>query len=190
MLISKFFEQVLGDGSRTNKFEVFFGIDGGQFDKTLSLLLQSTSLPTMTTDVVEYKYKGKSIPIPISCDYTQEWDCNFIVDDHHNVKSFFDSWIERFSIRGENNTFTGKEFSDVVLPTGGIFTQNVVNVKIVQYGFNAEIAPFNSNEQFKEATYMLYNVFPVSVSGIKFDTEDEIQTITVSFKFSHFERID
>lgn len=189
MQLSKFFEKALGDGARTNKFDVFFSIDGSQFDKRLSLLLQSTSLPSVTTSVIEYKYKGKTIPIPISCDYTQEWECTFLVDDNHDIKTFFENWIELYSLRAEDMSFTGKQSDYINIPGGGKFDKTTINVRVTQYNFNAEVNPFTSNEHNITAEYMIYNVFPVSVSPLKYDTEDEIQTITVAFKFSHFERI-
>lgn len=189
MQLSKFFDHALGDGARTNKYDVFFSIDGGQFDKRLSVLLQSTTLPSVTTNVIEYRYKGKVIPVPIGCNYEQDWECTFLVDDKHDVKTFFEKWIELYTLKAEDMSYTGKTHTPVPIPGGGLFDKNTINVKIVQYSFNAEVNPFTQNEQNVTAEYELYNVFPTSVSQLKFDTEDEIQTITVSFKFSHFERI-
>lgn len=189
MLYTKFIDKALGDGSRSNKYDVFFSIDGGQFDKRLSILCQTTKLPAITADTVEYKYKGKSIPLPIGYSYGQEWECNFLLDDNHEIKKFFEEWIERYSTRRENVTYTGKEFSNVRIPGGGTFNKNTIDVKIVQYNFKAEINPYNSNESNATAVYVLHNVFPVSTSDISYGTDDEIETLTVTFKYSHFERV-
>lgn len=189
MQLSKFFNNVLGDGARTNKFDVFFSIDGGSFDKKLSSLCQSTNLPGVSTDVIEYKYKGKSIPIPIGYSYTQEWECTFLVDDNQDIKRFFEDWISTYDARSEDLTFTGVTSDVVNIPGGGIFNKPTTNVKIVQYNFDTEINPYTQNDGNVTAEYMLYNVFPVSTSAINFTSEDDIETLSVTFKFSHFRRL-
>jgi hypothetical protein len=189
MQLSKFFNSVLGDGARSNKFDVFFSIDGGMFDKRLSALCQNTSLPGLNTDVIEYKYKGKPIPIPIGCTYTQDWECTFLVDDNHDIKKFFEDWISMYDTRSEDLTYTGESYHPISIPGGGTLDKPTINVRVVQYNFDAEISPFTQNDSNVTATYMLYNVFPVSTSSIGYTSEDDMETLTVNFKFSHFRRM-
>lgn len=190
MFSSKFLTNVLGDGSRTNKYDVLFNIDGSNFDKKLNILCQTTAKPGVSAKTINYTYKGKDIPIPVGFEYSHEWSCTFLVDDDHNIIRFFEDWIERYDSRSEGMTMSDREFGPLEIPSGGgTFSEYVTNVKLIQYDFNAEFLTLDSNSSHVKAEYELYNVFPTEVRGLAYNQDDEIASIEVSFKFSHFKRV-
>lgn len=190
---SKLLRNAIGNGARGNKFNVIFNFKGSNnFEKKLAITCKSCDYPTIKTKTVDFKYKGQTIPIPLSANFDHEWNAEFYMNEKHNIKNFFDEWMLVYHSRGKDSSMTDDNFKDrIKLSDGSIFSSFndsffTVNVDILQFPFETNILPDTIDGA--TARYRLYNVFPTDVMKISAGESDELLTAKVSFKYSYFER--
>lgn len=195
---SKLIRAAIGDGARSNKFNVIFSFQSsGGFEKELAISCKSSSYPDIKAKTADFKYKGHIIPIYISSVYGNDWDAEFYMDPTHKLKRFFDSWVEFYDGRGEGITMrdVGARQGTIFLPNGEPLFPNLdnkgdltVTARIYQFDFDAEITPETTDGA--TAKYVLYNVFPSGIDKISVGENDDFLTLKVNFKYSYFERED
>lgn len=175
---------VLGDGARSTKFSsaIIFSNTGLFNDSSaLNTLLKSTSFPGMTHEKIDFKYKGRSIPIKGQTKYTQQIECTFYNTEDHKLKWAFEIWM---SALDQNHTYTEDVFSgiDIRLITYQMThgaSSYATNMKLYQTDFEGNI---------KTAEYELFNVFPIEISNIQVSSEGpgNLEEFTVVFAYSHY----
>lgn len=190
---SKMLRKTIGNGARSNKFNVIFNFkDNKGFEKKLSLTCKSCDYPNISTKTFDFKYKGQVIPIPLSSNYDHDWNAEFFLGENHQVKDFFDDWMIVYNARGENSSMSGINFKDKIkLADGSVFSSFndnffTVDVDIYQFDFETNILP--DTIEGATAHYKLYNVFPISVMKLSTSENDDILTAKVNFRYSYFER--
>lgn len=191
---SKLLRKAIGNGARSNKFNVVFNFkDSNNFEKKLAITCKSCDYPSIKTNSFDFKYRGRAIPIPLSSNFDHDWTAEFYLDESHLIREFFDEWMLIYHSRGEYSSMTGENFKKKInLSDGSIFSSFdddffTVSVDIYQFPFETNILP----ETIEGATahYKLYNVFPTDVQKLSAGDADGIMTVKVSFKYSYFERI-
>ena len=182
-IIQNKLQQALGDGARATKFEVFLGfrdIISGTKNEDLITLVKTTSFPGKSHNTIDFKYKGRSIPIKGQTKYSQVWECAFYLTEDHKLKRAFESWIEALDQK-HNYQY------DYDLSAGGVddlqrdFSKNGYTTSIDLYQKS-----FDDKTQL--AKYTLFNVYPIEVSSLQYSYESlgQIQEFTVTFSYSHF----
>lgn len=168
--------QVIGDGARPAKFKATININQKLLEKynvqlqDIDVFCFQAQIPEMRAGNIEYKYKGRNIPVPSVQEFEQTIALQFYNDEKHTLRRLFLDWIESNQVEvydGHKTEFT----KDDLAPTS-----------IFLYQLNYELN--------KETTiYSLWNVFPISVGEIEFNSEslNEKQIFTVTFKYSHFD---
>ena len=94
-VIQTMINNALGDGARSTKFECYIGLDTfGAGSKTLSAMVKASGFPSKSHDVIDFKFKGRSIPLRGQVKYDQTWSCSFYMDESHTLKKAFSDAIE------------------------------------------------------------------------------------------------
>ena len=84
--IQNLLEKTLGDGARSTNFEVFFNMGSDTILNDKNILIKSTALPTRSHQIIDFKYRGKSIPLRGQTKYSQTWECTFYITERHDVR--------------------------------------------------------------------------------------------------------
>ena len=168
--------QVLGDGARPSKFKATININSKLLEKynvqlqDIDVLCFQSPVPEVRAGNIEYKYKGRNIPVPSVQEYEQTIQLQFYNDEKHRLRRLFLDWIESNQVEVYTDNLT--EFTRDDLAPSSIFLYQL------NYELNKETV-----------IYSLWNVFPVSVGELDFNSEsiNEKQIFNVSFKYTHFE---
>jgi len=179
--IQNILERTLGDGARPTKFDVIFeftNIKTG-FDKDSMLAMaKAASFPSKAHTSIDFKYKGRSIPLKGQVKYTQIWECTFYLTEDHKLKNAFEIWIE--ALDQKHNYYNVAD------------TANVSNTQIIHsknnYVREIKIHQKNFDDSSITAEYTLHNAFPTEVSAIQtsYESIGQVQEFTVIFAYSHF----
>lgn len=176
--IQNIINNTLGDGAREAKFRCFIYLPNKNgSNQELDVLCKSSSFPGKSTETMEYKYKGKSIPIPGQEKHTQTWELTFYLEEDHKNRVFFDNWMsgmhyDNYSDAPNNYVKNLKNSSNQ--------TRIVGNMGISQLNFEMDAEVCN---------YKLYNVFPVEISSVGTSSEaiGSMLEYTVTFSYSHYD---
>lgn len=179
-IIQNIMDRTLGDGARSSKFEcaIELGLPSADGMQEVSTVVKTAQFPGKSHEVIDFKFKGRNIPIRGQVKYDNTWTCTFYLDDSHKTKKYFDDWIEALdqthnmmSNLSKEVTDRQKNFEDQTYTT---------EMKINQLDFDGE-NPTNS--------YTLYNVFPKTVSAIEVDYSSvgTVLELSVEFSFSHYD---
>ena len=187
---AKLLRKAIGDGARSNKYNVVFNINGSSdFQKRLSATCKSCGSPGAKAKTMDFKYKGFTIPLPLNSETNHDWDADFYLDENHDIKKFFDDWILAYGARGQYTSANGEDFVKTIkIPNGTISFNDpymTVDVDLYQFDFNANIMPDTVSGW--TAHYVLHNVFPISTTDPQYSDQDEMMTVKVQFKYSYFE---
>lgn len=178
--IQNIMQASLGDGARATKFDVLLNFSNNDlFDaEAASTLVKSTVFPSKSHTIIDFKYKGRSVPLKGQTKYSQTWECTFYLTQDHKLKSAIENWIE--ALDQKHNYLT--DVQDVNLTK----TQN--NHKNGLYAKNVVLYQLNFDGDQRTVKYELFNVFPIEVSPIQYsyETVGTIQEFTVTFAYSHF----
>lgn len=172
---------VLGDGARATKFDVDIIFTNNElFNNPAAMrsLAKATTFPGKNHDVIDFKYKGRSIPLKGQTKYQQSWTCTFYLTEDHALKNAFETWIE--GLDQKHNYFAK--------------TNEVKGLELTQkkhaekYGTDITLYQKNFDNDQDTALYKLYNVFPTEVSTVEYSSESlgQIQEFTVTFAYSHY----
>ena len=94
-VVQTMINNALGDGARSSKFECIIGLDsfsGGS--KMISAVVKTAQFPGISNEVIDFKFKGRNIPLRGQTTHGNTWTCTFYLDEMHSLKSSFEAEIE------------------------------------------------------------------------------------------------
>ncbi len=154
--------------------------------KMFDVLCKSISIPEITMEPIEMKFKGHTLKYPGRVNQTQTIDITMYLDEHHIMRELFSNWIT-----GMDNRFYAVNSEQA---------SAMYNSK--NYYGNMMIKARNFNEDsYDIMNYLIIGIYPISISGIEYGSGSigEVQEVTVSFAFwkfltgdevSHYAEID
>lgn len=174
------FESILGDGARATKFDanIVFNNDLYSDDEAVSFLIKSMDYPSKSHTTVDFKYKGRSIPLKGQTKYNQTWTCTFYLTPDHKLRNVFETWIE--SLDQQHNYFEDvSEIKGLKATQEGNESSYVTDLFLYQRNFD---------DDQNTAVYHLYNALPIEISTMQANSESigEILEFTVTFAYSHY----
>lgn len=180
--IQNLLNNALGDGARATKFDCDIYFTNPQlFPDTDSMrtLVKATSFPGKTHEVIDLKFKGRSIPVKGQVKYNQTWQCTFYLTEDHKLKNAFEVWLE--ALDQKHNYIR-----DVREIPGLSDTQKANNT---YYTSNIHLFQRNFDNTQITAQYYLHNVFPTEISAVEYSAESlgQVQEFTVTFAYSYYE---
>ena len=168
-----------GDLARQTRFRATFTIPselrGDVQDRDLDLLCKNFSIPPRKMEILEYKYKGKTVPIMGPIDFQHNISVTFLLDEGHKIRTLFENWL-------------------LALDT----QMNSANEKISKfksgYDLNSEmtstlrISALNWREDTELQKYTFSGAFPVNIGEVAYSTDSisSVQEFTVEFAFLLF----
>ncbi len=166
--IQNLLERTLGDGARSTNFQVEFHLGTDSILNSKSILIKSTALPTRTHQIIDFKYRGKSIPLRGQTKYSQTWECTFYITEQHDVRIALEGIMDSLDNMTDYKTNNSKTLSSY---------DNTVF--IFQTDHNDETS----------VMYTLYNVFPIEIGAITYDSSQVgvIAEMSVTFAYSYYE---
>lgn len=172
----------LGDGARATKFDVqmFFASPDVLTDYEASVhLAKATTMPGKSHDIIDLKYKGRSIPVKGQVKYNQTWEVTYYLAEDHKFKKEIELWIE--SLDQQHNYHYRKQDINGLAGAQKYNSENgyTASAKVVQRNFD------NTQDT---AVYTLYNLFPITTTSIEYSAEavGQVQEFTVTFMYSHY----
>ena len=179
----------LKDGARSAKFDIMINPPSGlslnismngvassnanlkqsDLSDALTYFCYAGGFPGITSEVIEYKYLGRTIPIPSVATPNQTWSATFYTDEKHGIRKLFIDWI-RYYQNHNYDTTAGKKFDQA--------SDSVIT--IYQYDYDLKQ---------KTKGCALFGAFPTSVSDAEISYENLSQMITfqTEFRYSFFE---
>ena len=160
--INQFKANLVGAGPRNNRFEVFIPRAGNK----IQFLCKTASLPSQAIATNDIKYKG--LTVKVAGDRTfEDWVVNIYNDTEWTTRTAIEDWMEDIVAKASNIGPVGYEYM-------------VDKATVTQLGRDDAVI----------ATYEFYNMWPTVLAPIELDVAggDEIETTTVTFSYSHFER--
>jgi len=174
-------QKAIGDGARASKFDVmlrFTGNAGYDLD-TIGIMVKTTKLPSKTHQKLDFKFKGRSIPLKGQTNYDQTWECQFYLTQDHAIKNAFELWVE--ALDQKHNYHNPNDYKGLPTLQGNHYTNGYVvpEMHIYQKDFD---------NTAKTAKYIMYNVYPTEISTVQYDAEGrgQISLFTVTFSYSHY----
>lgn len=167
----------LGDGARSNRYDVLITLKdntAGINERTIGMLCKSASFPGRSHDIIDFVYKGRSIPIRGQSNYEQEWSCTFYLTEDHGLRDQFVTWIESLD---EVHNYVDASYA--AKPRQESHNSYIRDVKIYQQNFNDTQAT---------AEYTLHNAFPKSVDAVDLNGSESSSLLEyrVTFAYSHY----
>lgn len=179
--VTNLIQKVLGDGARTTKFDVAFQFTNPSIfpsSSNVAVMVKSTTFPSKAHQVIDFKYKGRTIPIRGQAKYTNTWECTFYLPENHEIKKGFETWIDALDEQvyfSENPTSQETQTRSIHSSQG--YTKDIAIYQLDFQGTN------------QVARYTLYNVFPVEVQPVQvqMDPPGNVEELTVTFSYSHYQ---
>ena len=179
--IQNLLNSALGDGARASKFDadIFFRNPALFADSdSQRTLVKTATFPGRQHEQIDFKFKGRSIPVKGQNKYTQTWSCSYYLPEDHKLKAAFETWIESLD---QKHNYT----ADVQQIPGLAQSQ-----KLNADSYTTEIHLFQKNFENSQDTahYVIYNAFPIEVSAVEYSAESvgTVQEFTVTFAYSHY----
>lgn len=140
-----------------------------ELSRAIPYFCYAASFPGITSEAIEYKYKGKTIPIPGVSTPNQTWSATFYNDEKHGIRKFFKNWIERSSPHNYNDS------------QAKIYNQT--GLTIYQYDYELKN---------KTTGCQLIGVFPTNLGDLEISYENlsQIESFQVEFRYAYFEYFD
>lgn len=179
------------DGARSSKFEICITppkevklpisitpdttsnaeLSDTDLSRALIYFCYAGGFPGITSEVAEFKYRGKTIPIPIISNPNQSWSATFYNDENHGIRKMFKDWI------------------DLTYPYG--YSETIQPRRLTQES-NAIIYQYNYELKRKTTACKLHGIFPVTMSDIEvsFENMNQVESFQVEFRFGYFDYID
>lgn len=175
--IPRLLYQALGDGARSNRYDVLITLKdnaSGLNERNVGMLCKAASFPGRTHDVIDFVYKGRSIPIRGQSGYEQEWSCTFYLTEDHALRDEFATWIESLD---EVHNYVSASYAAPMRSSS-------------HNGYTREIKIYQQNYTDTGATaeYTLHNAFPKAVEAIDLNGSEatNILEFRVTFAYSHY----
>ena len=182
-VVQNILDSVIGDGARSTKFECyinFTSFDLYEKDEDIYALVKTSQFPGKSHEVMDIKFKGRTIPLKGQTKYDNTWTCTFYLTEDHKLKKAFEDWIEsldqKHNIKAVSNNVKQAQSNNNSLNGMGYTTQ----LNIAQMDFHG----------YQPMTfYTLYNAFPKSVSVVDVDysAQGQVLEFSVEFSYSHFD---
>ena len=179
--VADLIQTAIGDGARTTKFDVAFQFTNPSMfpsAQNVAVMVKTTAFPGKLHQTIDFKYAGRSIPIRGQIKYTNTWECTFYLPQDHSIKKAFENWIDAL----DETVYFENTPSANVSRTRSLHNRN---------GYTTDIAIYQLDftGQNQVARYILHNVFPIEVQPltVQSDGPGEIEELSVTFSFSHFE---
>lgn len=178
-VIQNLIHKQLGDGARSSKFEclVIFKSSALFVDGEMAALVKTSQFPGKSHEIIDFKYKGRNIPIKGQVKYDNTWTCTFYLTQDHKLKKGFEDWIE--SIDQVHNI---KEVSKDVLQA-----QN----DNADLGYTTTMTIYQMDFEARRNTvaYHMRYAFPKSVSMVEVDYSlvGTVLEFTVEFSYAYFD---
>lgn len=186
-LIQNKMNNLLGDLARPTKFKCIIyppdqakfqlSMNGGDANPTtlsstnaaeyLDWFCYAASFPGVTVEQIDFKYRGRNLPVRSIQTYEQTWTATFYNDEKHAVRRLFIDW----ALLGQNHLYAGGATRNYdTMPSISIYQQDFELTKDM-------------------VVYTMMNVFPKSVGAIEtsYDNLNQVESFTVEFAFTHFE---
>ena len=178
-VIQNMIHGVLDDGARKTKFDCIINFNSmGLFpnSRDLATLIKTSNFPGRTNDVIDFKFKGQTIPLKGQNKFDNTWTCTFYLTQDHKLKQAFEKWME--SLEQVHNKFN---------VAGDIRNAQATN-RSSGYTTTAQIIQLDFEGSQQTAVYELYNVFPKSIQSIDTDYSAvaAIQEFQVEFSYSYY----
>lgn len=170
--------RILGDGARATKFAITGITDPFDTKQDKYLIIKTAQFPGKFHDVIDFKYKGRNIPIKGQTRYDNTWTCSFYLEESHELRDMFMNWIEALD---QQHNMSDNLSRDVIVAKNRFnFSSYTSTITLVQVNFD--------DDAQHTASYQLYNAFPKSVSSVELDYSNTgtILEYTVEFSYSHF----
>jgi len=176
--IQNILNRAIGDGARPTKYEVAFAFIDPQpqvNNDDLVVMGKTATFPGKEHTTMDFKFKGRSIPIKGQIKYTQTWECTFYLTEDHVLKNAFENWIE--ALDQQHNYY------DV---SGNSNVQNIQHQP--NYTTEIVISQLNFRADRVTANYRLHNAFPTVVSPVQtsYESRGQLQEFSVTFAYSHY----
>jgi T4-like virus tail tube protein gp19 len=167
---------VLGDGGRPTKFKLNLMPPRQLMNKynlkfeDLDILCHATTLPSLSAQITEYKFKGRTIPLPGIQEYNQTWTCTFYNHENHNLRQLMIDWLLSAQTHNYSENLSSLHKIDIDL--------SMIHLYQVDYEFDKDMV-----------VYTMVNAFPKNISEIELNSESlsQIESFTVEFAYSYFE---
>ena len=160
--INQFKANLIGAGPRNNRFEVYIPRSG---DK-IQFLCKTATLPGQTITQTDIKYKCIQIKLAGDREF-EDWEVGIYNDTDFSSRNAIERWM-----------------ADIV-PLDS-------SVGPVGYDYMVDRATVSqmARDDSIIATYEFFNMWPKALAAIELDTAggEEVETFTVTFAYSHFER--
>lgn len=180
--IQNIMQKTLGDGARATKFEVLFEFTNPRTalpPQDAMALVKTTSFPGVSHSTMDFKYKGRSVPLRGQVKYNQTWECTFYLTQDHALKHAFDNWIVALD-EVHGYAMNGQ---------GGAYLNDTRRLH-AQRGYTTTIKLYQKDfeDTTSTAEYTLFNVYPTEVTPVQYsyDGTGQIQEFTVTFAYSYF----
>ena len=166
--------KVLGDMSRPTKFKCMIFLPKilkniSVKEQDIDTYCKATSFPSLSTEIIEIDYKGRTIPIQGMQRIEQTWSCEFYNDESHLLRNLFINWMLMSQYYNYGN--------NIHMPN----EDRLVSAMSI-YQLDYELKK-------QTAVNTFFNVFPIEVSEIELNSESvsQVQTFSVKFAYSHFQ---
>jgi len=180
-VVQNILHNTLGDGARSAKFNVMFSFTNPKANPDSGALLahgKTSSFPGKANTTIDFKYKGRTIPIKGQVKYTQSWECTFYLSEDHTLKHELENWIE--SLDQRHNYLNPSETKSV--------RETQLRHNVHGYTQNAYIYQRDFEDTRDTAKYTLFNVFPTEISPVQvnYESRGELLEFTCTFSYSHY----
>lgn len=141
--------------------------------------VKASSLPKLTVDHRDLRYKGRTIKIPDKVSYPGTWSCTFYLDDAYFVRDAIEKWMMMFdtyysgandssSVFGMISNFIGAVKDGPAVSTATVTQDSKIGTAIQEYEF--------------------IGLFPISIEEMPLadDRIGQVNEFTVTFGYSYY----
>ena len=141
---------------------------------TIDTIVKSSSLPKLSVDSIDLKYKGRTIKIPNKLNYPGTWTCTFYLDDTYFVREAMEKWMFMF-----DRYYDGANISFSV--TGGWI---IDKKRIISSATVTQYSKFGTGIQ----EYNFQGLFPISIEEVPLadDRVGSVNEFSVTFAYSYY----
>lgn len=141
---------------------------------SIDSMVKASSLPKMTVDHLDFKYKGRTIKVPNKVNYPGTWSCTFYLDETYFVREAIEKWMMMF-----DSYYDGTNGSSSML--GGVF---VNKSKIFSTATVTQYSKMGTGIQ----AYEFQGLFPISLEEVPLadDRIGAVNEFTVTFAYSYY----
>jgi len=139
--------------------------EGSNYD----ILCTSINIPTIKNEILEFKYKGHTIPIKGRSDYEKTLSATFMLDENQLLKKDFETWISALDA-----TYINPSADAINMKLDAAKTPPFGSITVYGKGWNGA----------STMAYQFDGVFPTSVGSIEFNGETQSTVLNISIEFA------